>query len=93
MPGKYLVIVTGYGGYVKSVRLGETTGDGPVLNLNQGSGGAAVTVTLSSAYGEISGTVQDNKGPAAGAQWSYETSATTSQSCGRWRAGPTGRTQ
>ena len=68
MPGKYLVIVTGYGGYVKSVRLGETTGDGPVLNLNQGSGGAAVTVTLSSAYGEISGTVQDDKGLAAGAQ-------------------------
>jgi hypothetical protein len=67
MPGKYLVSVTGYGGYVKSVRLGETTGDGPVLNLNQGSGGAAVTVTLSSAYGEISGTVQDDKGPAAGA--------------------------
>ncbi len=67
MPGKYLVTVTGYGGYVKSVRLGETISDGPMLNLNQGSGGAAVTVTLSSAYGEISGTVQDDKGPAAGA--------------------------
>jgi hypothetical protein len=61
------VVVTGYGGYVKSVRLGETTSDGPVLNLNQGSGGAMLTVTLSSAYGEISGTVQDDKGPAAGA--------------------------
>ena len=68
MPGKYMVMVTGYGAYVKSVRLGETTVDGPVLNLNQGSGGAAVTVTLSSAYGEIGGTVQDDKGPAAGAQ-------------------------
>ncbi len=67
MPGKYMVMVTGYGAYVKSVRLGETTSDGPELNLNQGSGGAAVTVTLSSAYGEISGTVQDDKGPAAGA--------------------------
>jgi large repetitive protein len=67
MPGKYLVSVTGYAAYVKTIRLGETTGDGPVLNLNQGSGGAAVTVTLSSAYGEISGTVQDDKGPAAGA--------------------------
>jgi hypothetical protein len=67
MPGKYLVVVTGYGGYVKSVRLGETTSDGPVLNLNQGSAGAVATVTLSSAYGEISGTVQDDKGPAAGA--------------------------
>ena len=28
---------------------------------------AAVTVTLSSAYGEISGTVRDDKGPVAGA--------------------------
>ena len=67
MPGKYMVMVTGYGSYVKSVRLGETSSDGPALNLNQGSGGAVVTVTLSSAYGEISGTVQDDKGPAAGA--------------------------
>jgi hypothetical protein len=67
MPGRYTVVVTGYRGYVKSVRLGETTSDGPVLNLSQGSGGAMVTVTLSSAYGEISGTVQDDKGPAAGA--------------------------
>ena len=66
MPGKYMVMVTGYGAYVKSVRLGETTVDGPVLNLNQGSGGAAVTVTLSSAYGEIGGTVQDDKGSRSG---------------------------
>ena len=66
-PGKYRVTMQGYTGYVKSVRMGETTSEGPVLNLSQGSGGAAVTVTLSSAYGEISGTVRDDKGPVAGA--------------------------
>src|SRR5450759_2519830 len=67
-PGKYLVSMSGYRAYVKSVRLGETTSDGPMMNLNQGSGGGAVRVTLSSAYGEITGTVQDDKGPAAGAR-------------------------
>jgi hypothetical protein len=48
--------------------MGETASEGPVLNLNQGSGGAAVKVTLSSAFGTIGGTVQDDKGPAAGAR-------------------------
>src|SRR5450759_4628165 len=67
-PGKYLVSMSGYRAYVKSVRVGETASDGPVMNLNQGSGGAAVRVTLSSAYGEVTGTVQDDKGPAAGAR-------------------------
>jgi hypothetical protein len=67
-PGKYLVIMSGYRAYVKSVRIGETASEGPVMNLNQGSGGAAVKVTLSSAYGEITGTVQDEKGPAEGAR-------------------------
>ena len=38
------------------------------MNLSQGSGGATVTVTLSSAFGELAGTVQDEKGPAAGAR-------------------------
>jgi hypothetical protein len=68
LPGKYVVRIEGYRAYVKSVRLGAIVSEGPVLNLNQGLGGAAVTVTLSSAFGEISGTVQDDKGPAAGAQ-------------------------
>ena len=66
--GKYLVSMSGYRAYVKSVRIGETASEGPAMNLNQGSGGAAVKVTLSSAYGEINGTVQDEKGPAAGAR-------------------------
>jgi uncharacterized surface anchored protein len=68
IPGKYLVRLTGYLAYVKSVRLGETASEGPVLDLNHGSGGAALTVTVSSAYGEISGTVQNDNGPAAGAR-------------------------
>jgi Carboxypeptidase regulatory-like domain len=68
MAGKYTVRMMGYQAYVKSVRVGETASEGAVLNLNQGSGGAAVTVTLSSAYGEIGGTVQDEKGAVAGAR-------------------------
>jgi hypothetical protein len=64
--GKYTVSVMGYRAYIKATRIGETASDGPVLNLNQGSGGARVTVTWSSAYGEISGTVRDERGPAAG---------------------------
>jgi hypothetical protein len=68
MPGKYIVSTQGYPGYVKSIRMGDTASEGPALNLNQGSGGARVTVTLSSAFGEVGGTVRDDKGPAAGAR-------------------------
>jgi hypothetical protein len=67
-PGKYIVSAQGYAGYVKSIRMGETASDGPALDLNQGSGGAKVTVTLSTAFGEVSGTVRDDKGPTAGAR-------------------------
>jgi hypothetical protein len=67
-PGRYRVSAPGYLAYVKSIRLGETASEGPVVNLCQGWGGAAVKVTLSSAFGEIAGTVQDDKGPAAGAR-------------------------
>jgi protocatechuate 3,4-dioxygenase beta subunit len=66
MPGKYSVSLQVYPAYVKSIRMGETASQGPVLNLSQGSGGARVTVTLSSAFGEVSGTVRDDKGPLAG---------------------------
>src|ERR1035441_4467016 len=68
MPGKYIVSTQGYAAYVKSIRMGDTASEGPALNLNQGSGGARVTVTLSSAFGEVGGTVRDDKGPAAGAR-------------------------
>ena len=65
-PGDYMVRVMGYGACVKSVRIGETVSDGPIVNLSQGSGGAGLTVTLSSAFGEIAGTARDDKGPVAG---------------------------
>ncbi len=68
LPGKYMVSTTGYQAYVKSLRIGQTAGEGAVLDVSQGLGGAALTVTLSSAYGELSGTVQDDKGLAAGAR-------------------------
>jgi hypothetical protein len=68
MPGKYTVSTQGYAAYVKSIRMGDTASDGPALNLNQGSGGARVTVTLSSAFGEVGGKVRDDKGPSAGAR-------------------------
>jgi hypothetical protein len=67
-PGKYIVSAQGFGAYVKSIRMGDTATEGPALNLNQGSGGARVTVTLSSAFGEVGGTVRDDKGPVAGAR-------------------------
>ena len=68
MPGRYVVLPNGFPAYVKAVRLGQTTEDGPALDLRNGAGGAALTVTLSSAYGGISGVVSDDKGPAAGAR-------------------------
>src|ERR1035437_11177173 len=34
-PGKYVVSMSGYRAYVKSVRIGETASEGPVMNLNQ----------------------------------------------------------
>jgi hypothetical protein len=67
-PGKYQVIPNGYPAFVKSVRLGQTTEDGPQLDLRSGGGGAGLTVTLSSAYATLSGVVNDDKGPYAGAR-------------------------
>ena len=68
MPGKYLVVPNGFPAFVKSVRVGQTTEDGPSLDLRSGAGGAALTVTLSSAYAVINGVVSDDKGPVAGAR-------------------------
>ncbi len=67
VPGKYTVVLNGYPAFVKSVRLGQTAEDGPGLDLRNGASGAALTVTLSSAYAAISGVVNDDKGPYAGA--------------------------
>jgi hypothetical protein len=68
LPGKYLVVMNGFPSFVKSVRIGQTTEDGPALDLRYGAGGTALSVTLSSAYGGIGGVVSNDKGPFAGAR-------------------------
>ena len=60
-PGRYRVVVTGTSGYVKSVRAGETEVEGDILDLSSGSPGP-VTITLSSQFCQISGTVNDSLG-------------------------------
>src|SRR5204863_6261009 len=64
-PGRYRVTLSWNGVYVKSMRLGQTSIDGNLLDLTGGSNGAALSVMLSSAVGEISGVVRDDKGPVA----------------------------
>jgi len=66
-PARYRVTVTGVSGYVKSLRAGNTETDGDMLDVRNGSPGP-VTITLSSNYCEISGTVSDAKGPVADAR-------------------------
>jgi hypothetical protein len=61
-PVRYRVTVTGVSGYVKSIRAGETETDGEMLDVRNGSPGP-VTVTLSSNFCEVSGTVSDSDGP------------------------------
>jgi protocatechuate 3,4-dioxygenase beta subunit len=65
-PGRYRLIPAWGAVYVKSMRLGQTAIDGNLLDLTNGSAGAALSVLVSSATGEISGTVSDDKGPVAG---------------------------
>ena len=64
-PGRYRVTTMWNGVYVKSMRLGQVGIDGNVLDLTGGANGAALSVLLSSAVGEISGVVTDDKGPVA----------------------------
>ena len=56
--GKYRLGFSDERVYAKSMRLGSTPIDGPVLDLSNGSGGADLTLLLSAATGSISGTVQ-----------------------------------
>ncbi len=53
-------------GYVKSVRVGETETEGGILDVRNGSAGP-LTVTVSSNFCEVSGTVSDSKGPVTDA--------------------------
>jgi protocatechuate 3,4-dioxygenase beta subunit len=64
-PGRYRVSLSWNSGYIKSMRLGQVSIDGSLLDLSGGSYGAALSVLVSSATGEISGVVSDDKGPAA----------------------------
>jgi protocatechuate 3,4-dioxygenase beta subunit len=66
-PARYRVNVRGVSGFVKSLRAGDTEVDGDILDLRNGSPGP-VTVTLSSNFCEISGTVSDANGPVSGAR-------------------------
>jgi len=63
-PGHYRVSTMWNGVYVKSMRLGQSGIDGNVVDIG-GAGGGTLTVLLSSAVGEISGVVTDDKGPVA----------------------------
>ena len=65
-PGRYRVAITWGSGYVKSVRAGDAESQGDILDVRNGSVGP-LTVTVSSNFCEVSGTVNDSKGPVADA--------------------------
>ena len=63
-PQRYRVELNGMSGFVKAVRVGDTETDGDILDLRNGSPGP-ITITVSSHFCEVSGTVSDSKGPVA----------------------------
>ena len=66
-PGRYRVELNDVmDAYVKSLSLGSVQVDGDILDVRNGSGGGALTLTISADTGEISGIVSDSKGPVAG---------------------------
>lgn len=66
-PGQYSVRLS-WGTYVKSMRLGSSDIEGAILDVRNGSEGAALTVTASSATAQVSGVVRNATGPAAHAR-------------------------
>ncbi len=64
LPERYHVYLS-WGPYVKSMSLASSEIDGAMLDLRNGSQGTSLTVTASSAQGQISGVVRDASGPAA----------------------------
>lgn len=65
---RYRVMLSWPRAWVKAVTLGTERMEGNVLNLRGGSGGASLTVLVSSGFGSITGTVTDDAGPVAGAR-------------------------
>jgi hypothetical protein len=61
-PARYRVMVNGTSGFVKSVRAGSTEVEGDILDVRNGAPGP-VTLTMSSNFCEISGSVSDSNGP------------------------------
>ncbi len=49
-------------GYVRAMRLGDADVEGSVLDVRYGSGGAELTLLVSTAMGELSGTVRNEEG-------------------------------
>ena len=66
--GRYVMGLSWDTVYVKSMQLGSQSIDGSVLDLSNGSGGAALTLLVSPATGSVSGTVRDDKGNPAEAR-------------------------
>jgi hypothetical protein len=67
-PNRYRIGVTWQPTYIKSMRFGDTSIEGEVLDLTNVTSGAPLTVVLSSAMAQITGTITDSNGPAPGVQ-------------------------
>jgi protocatechuate 3,4-dioxygenase beta subunit len=66
-PGLYNASVSVGRTFVKSVFLGSKESEDGTLDFRNGTGGGEVTLVVSAAWGEISGTVSDANGPVSGA--------------------------
>ena len=66
-PGKYRVRSMGRPGYVKSIQLGSQSIDGDLLDLTNGATSEPLTITVSAATAELSGTVLKGGDPAPNA--------------------------
>jgi len=67
-PDTYRINISRAGVYVKSNLLGNALKDGSMLDLRNGAGGQTLSVRLSSAVAELSGTVSRGNDAAAGAR-------------------------
>jgi protocatechuate 3,4-dioxygenase beta subunit len=63
MPCRYRVQVSWGPAYVKGMRAGSNQIDGAILDLRNGAAGGTLTLVVSAATGDVSGTVNDEKGP------------------------------